>query len=152
MNDLSRRTMLKAGAATLIAAGLPTPSPAVVPHALPALPVWTVGTYGEMDWQIIAAATEQDAVREWLAISGNTDPDEAITVRQPEMDGKSQAEQERIWFGQGTTLYCRVCGYEASVDEDGVATAEAIYCGDCAVKNGLIAFCDDEAREAANGN
>lgn len=139
MIDLSRRAMLQAGVTALFTAGMPISTIGAVPRALPAvLPVWTIGTFGEMDWQIIAAETEQDAIREWLNISGNTDPDEAVTVRQPEMDGKTLAEQERIWFGQGITLYCGECGSEASLDEEGIATSEQIYCGECAARKGLL--------------
>lgn len=70
----SRRELLVGAAALAVAPSVPASAAALPPTAL--FPVWTVGTPGEMNWRVIAAATEDAARKLWLEYESLDDADD----------------------------------------------------------------------------
>lgn len=76
MTNLTRRSLLLGATAlagtaalppvALLAESLPAPAMPAADQAAARLPAWVVGTPGEGDWEVIRAATEEDAIAGWL--------------------------------------------------------------------------------------
>ena len=88
--QIDRRTLLVGVGAAALSSGLATPAAAVAPLPPPAtFPVWTVGTPGEMNWRVIAAATQDAARKLWLEYESLDDADEDNV---PELDVRATKE------------------------------------------------------------
>jgi hypothetical protein len=113
-----------------------------------------VGRPGEYDWQAVRAATQQDAILEYLAEYGPGPTCEAIkdgepasddcdccvciTGRQldvdriPAFDGKPlNAITSADWITAGLGAICSRCGYETSEAESGEAISDQAVCWHC---------------------
>ena len=60
---LTRRFILAAAAATAAASSLPAGAAAPPPPSAPPMPCWIVGTDGDFNFQIVRAATREQAIR-----------------------------------------------------------------------------------------
>lgn len=155
---ISRRQALKLGAAAVAASALPTATSIVesiaAPETRPLLPAFVVGTPGEYDWEFIRAATEDEAIIQWLEQSkiAVTDECEAETCRckdwrsatacehfgQPDIEANRAEALDAIenptpgdWMRAGFGYECSRCRHETHADDGGRGVGDEAVCEDC---------------------
>ncbi len=165
----SRRSLLTG--AVGLAAAVPALGSLPAQPMLPALagmiegvaPVWTVGTPGEDDWQILEAADGRTALAEWAKMNGivcrgpggetcpcmNCETLSEIRVeRQPEMDGRPGHERDLIWMRQGNRPCCSLCGDGHVYLHDGEVVGEIrdtdLVCEACVERQAATASVDQQ--------
>lgn len=172
---LTRRFVLAAiattaGAAALKAApAVPAAAPVAAAPVKPPLLAWTVGTPGEFNWEIVHAATEQEAIKEWLYSNGDEvecgypededapapDPHrecvcgecygpEVWATRQPAFDERRDVTPAD-WIRQGIGHVCCRCGEETSPEVGAMAIGDEAVCEDCVTREefeAALAECD----------
>ena len=119
MGVVNRRDFLLGSAAAAVAVQLPIPAGAgaVAPVAKP-LPVWSVGTPGDYNYELIRAATKEAAEAEWYEVKGYDEEERehywceadraphALDEYTGDLDSLEAAEMA------GWGYVCGRCGYE----------------------------------------
>ena len=162
MTALTRRSLLLGATALAGTAALPpvawpptfaeimAEKAATAENAAARLPAWMVGTPDEYDWQVIRAATEEEAIAEWLDDVGIEcecgevlDSGEVIGPEDCYRCSHSvEAERSTYfddidnpkagdWLRAGMGAHCSRCDEEVHVEAGGHAIGDEAVCEDC---------------------
>lgn len=156
---LTRRFILAAAATSAAAATLKAvpaaPAPVAAEPVKAKLLAWTVGTPGDYNWEVVRAATEQEAIKEWICSNveevecGYPDDEDAPAPdphracvcdncympevwarRVPAFDQK-ETITPADWIREGIGHVCCRCGDESSPDWGAVAIGDEAVCEGC---------------------
>lgn len=148
---VSRRALFIGTAAIAAARAMPSRfvcETVAAPMAKPVLPAWIVGSPDEFDWQLVRAATSDDALRERVTdYTGMSacEPDRLEDECQCEFCYYTRAfEVERVpsfdaiaeptpgdWIRSGSGHACSRCSYETFRDADGHGVGDEAVCEEC---------------------
>ena len=160
MTALTRRSLLLGATAlagtaalppvALLAESLPAPATSAAEATAARLPAWVVGTPGDFDGQVIRAATEEDAIAEWLddmwiqcecgdvLDSGEVIGPEDCYRCTHSVEAERSTYFDDIdkpkagdWLRAGMGTHCSRCGYEVHVEAGGHAIGDEAVCEDC---------------------
>ena len=112
------------------------------------LPAWIVGESGEGNWEVIRAATEEDAIAEWLdgmececgevLDSGEVIGPEDCWRCSRDVEAERSTYFDAIdnpkagdWLRAGMGTYCSRCDEEVHVEAGGHAIGDEAVCEDC---------------------
>lgn len=137
---MNRREFLTTVSAATLAPALPAVvQPAVISVDLaksPSVTMWAVGTWGEYDWQPVAAETEEEAIRLVADWDGMICPETGEleksydATRCKEWDDLPHDPTPGDWLRAGMGHTCDRCGFETASD-DGQAVGDKAICNDC---------------------
>ena len=146
---MTRRFLLAAAAVTAGASALPAPlaaqaAPVVAPPA--PLPAWCVGTPDKFNWQVIRAATAEDAILEWRQEASGLSACACLPGGEGECEFCWHSDLDAIrapsidtipdpkpgdWIRAGMGAYCARCDNEAFAEGGAIALGDDAICEDC---------------------
>ncbi|WP_420104118.1 hypothetical protein [Bosea sp. (in: a-proteobacteria)] len=140
---LTRRFLLVAAAATAASAAIPIETKAAAGKIFrPRKLAWVVGTPGEYNFELIRAATPEEAIKLWMAeqCEGFAEPGEPCDCMActHELVSYRMAAFDQIrnpspgdWIRAGMGAHCDRCGYECDPEMGARAIADTAVCESC---------------------
>ena len=134
-----REFLASAGAAAILPVAPSIGVPVTVGVDLsskPSVTMWAVGTWGEYDWQPVAAESEDDAIRTVASWDGMICPETGKlekaydATRCEAWDNLKHHPTPADWLRAGMGHICDRCGYETASD-DGEPIGDIAVCHSC---------------------
>ena len=134
---MNRRELLVGILATPAVAAIPDVAVAASPAPV-GLPAWSVGTPGDMNWNVFFCKTQDEAIeawRSWNSVDNDDDTEWVEARREPKFDNPLNDDPDTILkYQAGWTVFCDRCDYEVSRDDgesEIVNAGKSIVCTDC---------------------